>query len=61
MDDLYKNFQDPSTEFQKGPRSFVYDLALQMISEAKDNNTEVWYQDESIKKGILLLLYTWNH
>jgi len=60
MDELYKDFCDPTDEFKTEPRYFCYELATELINTAKQANSKDWYQDENTIKGILLLLFTWN-
>jgi len=60
-DNLYKDFFDPSEEFRKEPRYFCYELALNLVTEAKrESKGDDWYEDVNTIKGILLLLFTWN-
>ena len=59
-DRLYDEFYDPSEDFSIEPRSFCYDLAIQLINDAKSASRKDWYNDLNTVKGILLLLYTWN-
>jgi len=56
---LYKDFSDPSEKFKEEPRSFCYDLASDLIKEAKLNSSD-WYTHEKTIQGILLLLFCWN-
>jgi len=59
-DELYINFSDPTQEFLQEPRAFCYDLASQLVNQAKKYTGDNWYTDENTIKGLLLLLYTWN-
>jgi hypothetical protein len=59
-DKLYNEFYDPSHDFLCEPRAFCYDVATQLINEAKDVADKEWYVDINTIKGVLLLLYTWN-
>lgn len=59
-DKLYNEFYDPAEDFLREPRAFCYEIATQLISQAKKNTGESWYEDKDIIKGVLLLLYTWN-
>jgi len=59
-DKLYDEFYDPSEDFLREPRAFCSEIATQLISQAKRNTGDSWYEDEDTIKGILLLLYTWN-
>jgi len=60
MDNLYIQFYDPSEDFLNEPRSFCYELAMELIKKARDEDVNNWYNNENTLKGILLLLYTWN-
>lgn len=59
-DKLYNEFYDPSEDFLLEPRAFCYDLATQLISQAKHIAGKDWYENINTIKGVLLLLYTWN-
>ncbi len=59
-DKLYNEFYDPSEDYLREPRAFCYEIATQLISQAKKNTGESWYEDKDTIKGVLLLLYTWN-
>ena len=59
-DKLYNEFYDPSEDFLREPRAFCYEIATQLISQAKNNTGESWYEGKDTIKGLLLLLYTWN-
>jgi hypothetical protein len=59
-EDIYEHFFDPTDEFLREPRAFIYDLAEGLLIEAKKASPGDWYEDERVVKGILLLLYTWN-
>ena len=59
-DKLYNEFYDPSEDFFREPRAFCYDLATQLINQAKHVAGKDWYEDINTVKGVLLLLYTWN-
>lgn len=59
-DKLYDEFYDPSEDFLCEPRAFCYDLATQLINDAKSAAGKDWYDDINTVKGVLLLLYTWN-
>ena len=56
---LYKDFSDPSKKFKEEPRAFCYDLASELIKEAKLQSSD-WYTHEKTIQGILLLLFCWN-
>ena len=56
---LYKDFSDPSEKFKEEPRAFCYDLASELIKEAKLQSSD-WYTHEKTIQGILLLLFCWN-
>jgi len=60
MDSLYTQFYDPSEDFLNEPRSFCYELAMELIKKARDEDVNNWYNNENTLKGTLLLLYTWN-
>ena len=59
-DKLYDEFYDPSGDFLGEPRAFCYELATQLINNAKSIVGNDWYEDNNTVKGVLLLLYTWN-
>jgi len=59
-DTIYNEFQDPTQQFLTEPRAFCYDLATQLISAAKDEAADNWYDHIKTTKAILLLLFTWN-
>ena len=59
-DKLYNEFYDPSEDYLREPRAFCYDLATQLINDAKSAADKDWYEDKNTVKGVLLLLYTWN-
>jgi hypothetical protein len=59
-DCLYETFYDPQLDFAKEPRAFCYELATDFISNAKKAAGQNWYEDINTKKGVLLLLFTWN-
>ncbi|HLA80378.1 MAG TPA: hypothetical protein VJP78_01930 [Thermoleophilia bacterium] len=59
-DRLYEEFYDPTDDFAKEPRAFCYDLASQLIAEAKRTARNDWLQDTNTVKGVLLLLFAWN-
>lgn len=59
-DTLYAEFYDPTDKFLAEPRAFCYDLAAQLVTEAKQEAQDNWYNQEKTLKGILLLLFTWN-
>jgi hypothetical protein len=59
-DKLYDEFYDPSEDFLLEPRAFCYEIATQLINQAKRNSINSWYEDIETIKGILLLLYVWN-
>ena len=59
-DKLYNEFYDPSEDYLREPRAFCYDLATQLINDAKSAAGNDWYEDKNTVKGVLLLLYTWN-
>jgi len=56
---FYKEFSDPSEEFQDEPRAFCYELACKLINEAKQESSN-WYVHAKTIQGILLLLFCWN-
>lgn len=56
---LYQDFSDPAEKFKEEPRAFCYDLASELIKEAKLNSSD-WYTHEKTIQGILLLLFCWN-
>jgi hypothetical protein len=59
-DTLYNDFHDPSHDFLREPRAFCYELASNLINHAKEVDGENWRENVDVKKGIILLLYTWN-
>ncbi len=59
-DKLYNEFYDPSEDFLNEPRAFCYEIASQLVKEAKKNTGESWYEEKDTIKGVLLLLFTWN-
>jgi len=59
-DRLYEEFFDPTEAFQREPRSFCYDIAQLMITEAKNDNAQTWYTHTKTVQAIVLLLFCWN-
>lgn len=59
-DTLYVEFHDSTDSFLAEPRAFCYDLATQLVTEAKQEGQHNWYDQEKTVKGVLLLLFTWN-
>lgn len=59
-DTLYVEFHDPTDSFLTEPRAFCYELAAQLVNEAKQEGKNNWYTHEKTVKGVLLLLFTWN-
>lgn len=59
-DTLYAEFYDPTGLFLAEPRAFFYDLATQLVTEAKQEAHNNWYGHVKTVKGVLLLLFTWN-
>lgn len=57
---LYDDFHDPSQDFGREPRAFCYNLATQLIADAKKLSVEDWYEETNTTKGLLLLLFTRN-
>jgi len=57
---LYAEFFDPGEKFQLEPRAFCYDLASDLIAQAKSKSPKNWYNQRETIQGVLLLLYTWN-
>ena len=58
--DLYMNFRDPTEDFKREPRAFVYDLALELIERAKEKDGGKWYLSDDTINAIFLILYAWN-
>ena len=42
-DKLYNEFYDPSEDYIREPRAFCYDLATQLINDAKSAAGNDWY------------------
>ncbi len=59
-DRLYEEFYDPSQDYLDEPRSFCYELATQLICQAKEQDTINWYDDintiEPVAKLLILSL-----
>lgn len=54
---FYADF--PTRLFYKETRSFVFDLSLEMIAQAKKESSN-WYIHDKTINAILLLLFCWN-
>jgi hypothetical protein len=59
-DKLYEEFHDPSQDFLREPRAFCYELASNLIDQAKEAEKDKWHENIAVIKSIFLLLYTWN-
>lgn len=59
-DPLYDEFFDPTQLFSTESRWFCYDLATDLVANARSADPENWHADERAIQGVLLLLFTWN-
>ena len=61
MQDFYSDFPKRIEHFHKyEPRAFCYDLAMNLVNQAKNNDSENWYIHSKTIEGIILLLFCWN-
>lgn len=61
-DEFYSDFIERIDDFHNNePRAFCFDLALNLLSVAKDESLENWYCHTKTIEGILLLLFCWNY
>lgn len=58
---VYKNFYDPTKDFENEPREFCYGLSQRLICEAiNEKGRKNWYASDKTVQAILLLIYCWN-